>query len=116
MSSVRYALIAAAAAALLAADAAQGGPPKPKPQLMDVPYIQCQAGVPTMVVTAGWRPGRHRKIHVGSSPCLPPVRCGLQVCELLAKNAWRQAKQLMKDATPTNKARCLDVAARSDKT
>ena len=30
--------------------------------------------------------------------------CVAQVCELLAKSAWRQAKDLMKQATPSNKA------------
>ena len=26
-----------------------------------------------------------------------------QVCELLAKNAWKQVKELLKSASPTNK-------------
>jgi hypothetical protein len=45
MSYVRCALLAVLVAALLVAAAGQGGPLKAKPQLMDIPYIQCQAGV-----------------------------------------------------------------------
>jgi hypothetical protein len=34
-----------------------------------------------------------------------------QVCELLTKNAWRQAKDLMKQASPTNKVGSAAVLA-----
>jgi hypothetical protein len=37
---------------------------------------------------------------------LEPALCGcLQVCEMLAKSAWRQVKEVMRDDTPANKAR-----------
>lgn len=32
------------------------------------------------------------------------LHCAPQVCELLAKNAWKQVRELLKSASPTNKA------------
>ena len=34
---------------------------------------------------------------------IPELPRRLQVCELLTKNAWRQVKELLKSASPTNK-------------
>jgi hypothetical protein len=42
MRAARPGLVAAVFAALVVAAMAQGGPPKEKPQLADIPLIQCQ--------------------------------------------------------------------------
>lgn len=117
-------LLAALASVLAATAAAQVGGAagaKVHPRTSDILYIECQVYPPGHVVE---RMYCLACVRLGC-PILPPPpeplrrsscafaahasaslrrRPCTQVCELLAKNAWRQVRELMKSASPTNKA------------
>lgn len=78
-----------------------GGASAAKPRTGDIPYIRCQA-----------RPGSGRGLGIAvlqsegvRRNAYPSGR--LQVCELLATQAWKQGKQLLKQGTPDNPVRVL---------
>ena len=107
MRCVGLLLLALLALAVVARAAA---PPKAHPRPEDIPFIKCQVCSNVHKGT----PSRHRasvpgtlllpvpgQANVASAPPLAAA----QVCELLAKQAWRQVREMMgKAATPSDKA------------
>lgn len=108
------------AAALVGGTGAQRGPPKAHPRHADIPFIQCQVRRSVLYFNSlercrsscmapshsWWRARRRAGLEFPEGLefqlcCMPHI---VQVCELLAKNAWKQVKEMTKTVSPSSKA------------